>query len=135
MRLQCEDFAAAENDTVIHSCHYHTFPHPMLNCVSYTVPFQGSSQLLSCIVQHVKKSLNSPPPPPLFPLYLFTASNQKQETTRKLALTPGMSKILGKRQLQLGTQTAATAWVVSVPDPKPTPAWIAFSTGSDIRAG
>ena len=134
MRLQCEDFAAAENDTVIHSCHYHTFPHPMLNCASYTVPFQGSSQLLSCIVQHVKKSLNSPPPL-LFPLYLFTASNQKQETTRKLALTPGMSKILGKRLLQLGTQTAATAWVVSVPDPKPTPAWITFSTRSDIRAG
>ena len=25
--------------------------------------------------------------------------------------------------------------LVSVPDPKPTPAWIAFSTGSDICAG
>ena len=84
-------------------------PHPTLK-LCFMVPFQGSSQLLSCIVQHVGKSLNSLPPPPPFPLYVSLYCKQsKTRDNLELALTPGMSKIPGKRLLQLGTQTAANA--------------------------
>ena len=108
MRLWREDFAAAENDTVMHSCHYHTFPHP---------------------TSHIKVVFHGPIPR-LFPAFVMhcTACGGKSEFSsssssissicisllqardnQELALTPGMSKIPGKRLLQLGTQTAANA--------------------------
>ena len=133
MRLWCEDFAAAENNTVMHSCHYHTFPHPtshikvvfhgpiprlfpafVMHCTACggKSEFSSSSSSISSICISLlqardNQELALTPGMSKIPgkrlLQLGTRDNQE------LALTPGMSKIPGKRLLQLGTQTAANA--------------------------